>query len=219
MPVQAAPLGGARLAVGDVPQLVVGEVVRVRPLLAHDALPPELVEGARDHLFVAHQPHQDLQVEGAPDHGRGRGRLPGLVRELGQAARDHRVRAGRKPGDSLLGDARRAAPALGPHRLHDEEGIALRLPVEPGGRVRVEDPVPDLAGQLRRLRRVQRLERDLGELRSAPQVPEERRERVRGVQLLRTRGPEDEQARRRDRTGRGNGATRWFRGRTTAGRR
>ena len=195
-PVQTAPLGGARLAVGHVPQPVVGEVVRVRPLLADDALPPELVEGARDHLFVAHQAHEDVQVEGAPDHGRGRGRLPGVVRELGQAAGDHRVRAGRKPGDSLLRDARRRlAPALGPHRLHDEEGIALGLPVEPGGRVRVEDPVPDLGGQLRRLRRVQRLEGDLGELRCAPQVPEERRERVRGVELLRTRGPEDEQAR------------------------
>jgi hypothetical protein len=119
-----------------------------------------------------------------------------VVRELGQAAGDHGVRAGRKPGDSLLRDARgRVASALGPHRLHDEEGIALGLPVEPGGRVRVEDPVSDLGGQLRRLRRVQRLEDDLGELRSAPQLLEEGRERVRGVELLRARGPEDEQAR------------------------
>ena len=195
-PVQPAPLRGARLGVGHVAQLVVGEVVRVRPLLAHDALAPQLVERARDHLLVAHQAHEDLQVEGAPDHGRGRRRLPGVVRELGQAAGDHRVRAGRELGDPVLRDPRgRSGPALGPHRLHDEEGVALGRPIEPGGRVRVEDPVPDLGRQLRRLRRVQGLEGDLGELRSAPQVPEERRERVRGVELLRTRGPEDEQAR------------------------
>ena len=51
-----------------------------------------------------------------------------------------------------------------------------------------------LGGQLRRLRRVQGLEDDLGELRGAPQVSKERRERVPGLELLRTRGSDDEQA-------------------------
>ena len=72
-PVQEAPLGGARLAVGHVPQLVVGEVVSVRPLLADDAPPPQLVERAHDPLLVAHQAHEDVEVEGAAHHGRGGG--------------------------------------------------------------------------------------------------------------------------------------------------
>jgi hypothetical protein len=106
------------------------------------------------------------------------------------------VGTGGKPRDSLVRDARgRPAPALGPHRLHDEQGIALGLAVEPGGRVHVEGPVCDLGGQLGRLRRVEGLEGDLGELRRAPQVPQERGERVSGVELLRARGPEHEQAR------------------------
>ena len=192
---QEASLRGARLAVGHVPQLVVGEVVRVRPLLADDALAPQLVESAHHDVFVAHQAHEHLQVEGAPDHGRSRRRLPGVVRELGQASGDYRVRAGGSPGFAAPGCRGRVACALGPHRLHDEERVALGLPVEPGRRVRIEGPVPDLGGQLRRLGRVQRLEDDLGELRSAPQLPEEGRERVRGVELLRARGPEDEKAR------------------------
>src|SRR5262249_58142953 len=54
----------------------------------------------------------------------------------------------------------------------------------------------DLLGpELRRLRGVQRLERDLGELRRAPQRAQERRERVRGVPLFRTRRAQDEQPR------------------------
>jgi hypothetical protein len=53
----------------------------------------------------------------------------------------------------------------------------------------------DLGGKLRRRRRIQRLEGNLDELGSASQVPEELLERVRGVELLRTRGPQDEQAR------------------------
>ena len=170
----------------------------VRSLLADDALAPQLVEGARDHVFGTHQAHEDLDVESAPDHGCGRCRLPGVVRELGQAAGDHRVCAGRKPGDALLRDTgRRFAAALGPHRLHDEERIALRLPVEPCDRVHVEGPVAHLGGQLRRLRRVQRLECDLGELRRAPQLPQQRLERMREVELLRARSPEDQQARLR----------------------
>ena len=110
--VQAAALRRARLAVRDVPQLVVGEVVGVRPLLADDALPPELVERAHHGVFVAHQAHQHVEVERAPDHGGGRRHLAGAVGQLRETPGDHRVRPRRQPGDPLLGRAGSAAAAL-----------------------------------------------------------------------------------------------------------
>src|SRR5262249_12297058 len=91
-------LWGARLAVRHVAQPVVAEVVCVQPLLADDALAPELVESVRDDVLVADQAHQDLQVESASDD-RSRCRdLPRAFRELGQAAGYHRMGSGRKAG-------------------------------------------------------------------------------------------------------------------------
>ena len=88
-PVQQPSSRGADQVVGGLPQQVVGEVVAAAQL-AHDAQPPELVDGL--HHVIGGQVGglaEQLQVEVASDRCREPGHLPAGLGQLLEPAAQH----------------------------------------------------------------------------------------------------------------------------------
>jgi hypothetical protein len=157
-PVGVAAPGRAEAEVGDLPDPVVGEVVGVGTLVADQAAPPQLVEGA-DQLLLAGLAGQGEGVGGElpPDGGGHPDQVAGRAGELGQPGLDHDLDPGGDRGGLVL------APPAGPQRLDHEQRVALGVGEQAAGLGLAERVARQPLGQGGRLLLGQPSHLDLGD--------------------------------------------------------
>ncbi len=173
----------------DLPKEIVGEVVPARDL-TDDPARPQLVENIEELIVGVARVPQHVDRE-RPADGRGDlGDASGLVAQPAQPARDHRAHRRREPRHIGRGVA-------GSDGLHDEQRIALGVPVETFGCGAAELAPREVGREREDVFLGERLERDLGLRPVGEQARSEQRERVVGTDLLGSRRSGDQQARGR----------------------